>query len=267
MSFVIPSRFSYILKDFSIGEIMIKIDLHVHSEWSIDGRSTLHDLTLQAKKLGLYAIALTDHNRYSLTERTVINGVHVLPGCEISAKEGHIVALFCDTPCDLKSLFKNGPPDAQAVMSEIHSRNGIGIAAHPYAMLSGDAEALITVADCVETHNARAAFKVTDANYSAQQYAIAYKCPTVGASDAHCDKEVGNAYTEFEDADADNLKDAILNFRTKPVLVRNTKRYYKGLSQLKKQKRKGGGLYLYLRAHVYVLYCILLDIFHGLRGE
>ena len=80
------------------------IDLHTHSTAS-DGSCTPAELLRQAAELGLYAVALTDHDTVAgipefLAEAANFPQIHAVPGVELStvfgARELHIVGLFLD---------------------------------------------------------------------------------------------------------------------------------------------------------------------------
>lgn len=78
-------------------------DLHTHSRFS-DGSETPEALVEMAEKMGLKAIALTDHNTVAglptFVEAAWGRGVEPVPGCEFSTdyngKELHILGLFID---------------------------------------------------------------------------------------------------------------------------------------------------------------------------
>lgn len=79
------------------------VDLHVHSNKS-DGSLSPSDLVLEAKKKGLTAFALTDHDTVDGIDEAMAaakgSGVTVIPGIELSTeyegKDIHIVGLFID---------------------------------------------------------------------------------------------------------------------------------------------------------------------------
>lgn len=79
------------------------VDLHVHSNRS-DGSLSPSDLVLEAKKKGLTAFALTDHDTVDGIEEAMMaaegSGVRVIPGIELSTeyegKDIHIVGLMID---------------------------------------------------------------------------------------------------------------------------------------------------------------------------
>lgn len=90
-----------------------KIDLHVHSTES-DGTLTPTELAAEAKKAGLAAFALTDHDTVNGVAEAAAAakefGIELIPGVELSTeykeKEVHMVGLFLDTqnPILLKHL-------------------------------------------------------------------------------------------------------------------------------------------------------------------
>ena len=104
-------------------------DLHVHTQWS-DG-DYLDKVLEQAICLRLDAIAITDHDeiegafeaRRRIHERRL--PLAVVPGTEVSSRDGHIGALF---------VMKKFPKDlsAKETVKLIHEAGGVAIAHHPY---------------------------------------------------------------------------------------------------------------------------------------
>lgn len=238
-----------------------KIDLHVHTAASMDGLSSLEEQARAARAAGLDAMAVTDHNLCTPVPQT-LEGVLLVPGCEISTRQGHITGLFLEEPLDLELLRRGGLPEGGAAVEEIHRRGGIAVLAHPYQSPRAAPETFSFRPDAVEGANARAAFKVPDANQKGTALARSWGLPAVGGSDAHSRREVGNAFTQA-DAPAltlPDLKAAILAGSCTPVLVRNTPRLRKGLSQLAQRRRTGGIKNLVVGA-AYVVYCAGSDLF------
>lgn len=237
-----------------------RIDLHVHTDASPDGLSPLEALARAAKAAGLDALAITDHNLCTLVPPS-LEGVLLIPGCEVSTAQGHITGLFLDRPLDLNALTARGLPDGQAAIDEIHRRGGIAVLAHPYGKPGADPDAFRFRPDAVEAVNARAAFKVKDANEQAAALAERWGLPAVGGSDAHSRHEVGNACTQAECPvlTLPALKAALLAGRCAPVLVKRTPRLRKGLSQFAKRKRQGGVKNLAVGA-AYVAWCAGRDL-------
>ena len=236
-----------------------RIDLHVHTNASDDGLSSLTEQAAAAKAAGLHAMAVTDHNQCTPVP-PALDGVLLIPGCEVSTQAGHILGLFLQAPLDLDSLRQEGLPTAEAACAEIHRKGGLAILAHPYQ--KPGAQPHPCPVDGVEGANARAAFKVKDANEKALILAASWCLPATGGSDGHSRHEVGNACTEVECADLtlDALRDAIAAGACRPVLTRNTPHFRKGLSQLGKARRTGSPARV-AKGLVYLGYCVARDLF------
>lgn len=234
------------------------VDLHVHSIASPDGRSTQRKLAKAAKAAGLHAIAITDHNLCTPIEETGEN-LLLIPGCEISTSLGHITGLFLQQPIDLEALGKLPAPEK--AVEAIREAGGLAVLAHPFQKPGAVWDKLSFPLDGLETTNARACFKVKDANRKAAAFAEEHRLPAVGGSDAHDKAEVGNAYTELiaEALSPDALRDALAAGRSRAVLKKNTAHFRKGLSQWTKAKRTGGAKAL-LRGAAYLGYCAVLDL-------
>ncbi|MCL5047267.1 MAG: PHP domain-containing protein [Firmicutes bacterium] len=84
------------------------IDLHTHSNFS-DGSETPESIIETAKKIGLSAIALTDHDTFDGLERAATKaeelGVPLIPGCEVSSlyNQNTSVHVLCYFVSDSKS--------------------------------------------------------------------------------------------------------------------------------------------------------------------
>ena len=239
--------------------MICRLDLHVHTNASDDGLSSLEEQAAAAKAAGLHAMAVTDHNQCTPVPQA-LHGVLLIPGCEVSTQAGHILGLFLQAPLDLDALRKEGLPTAEAACAEIHQKGGLAILAHPYQ--KPGAQPRPCPVDGVEGANARAAFKVTDANEKALALAKAWNLPATGGSDGHSRHEVGNACTEVEctDLTLDAIRAAIAAGACRPVLVRNTPHFRKGLSQLGKARRSGSPVRV-AKGFVYLGYCAARDLF------
>ena len=157
------------------------VDLHVHTSASPDGRSSLPALAAAAKAKGLHALAVTDHNLCTPVPAE-LDGVLLIPGCEVSTQAGHITGLFLERPLDLDMTGPLPPPEA--AVDAIHQAGGLAALAHPYQKPGAEPERLALPLDALETVNARAAFKVPDANRRAARLAQDWSLPGVGGSDA-----------------------------------------------------------------------------------
>jgi len=236
-----------------------RADLHVHTDASPDGRSPLEELAQAARAAGLDAIAIADHDQCTRVPAAV-NGVLLIPACEVSTRAGHITGLFLQAPLDLERLGRlPAPEDA---VSAIRKAGGLAVLAHPFHRPDTPEARFAFDLDGVEAANARACFKAPDANERAAAFASRRGLPQVGGSDAHDAREVGNAYTELAAADLtlDALRTALAQGQSRAVLVRSTPHLRKGLSQWTKARRRGGILRAG-KAAAYVCYCAALDLF------
>ncbi len=176
--------------------MLIKADLHVHTIYSNDSLITPKDLVYYAKKHGLNACAVTDHNSldgaYKIAKET---DFLIIPGMEVSSADGHIVAL------NVHELIPRGLSAVETV-ERIHKAGGIAIACHPYVFFKGCLRDNVSEAfDAIETINARA-FPFKNSVKSAEQAAEYFKLSRVAGTDAHYGPQIGYGYTEIEVAEA-----------------------------------------------------------------
>jgi predicted metal-dependent phosphoesterase TrpH len=162
----------------------MKIDIHTHSSYS-DGLNTPEELIRHAKKIGLDGIAITDHNEIGGSVKALeydSDEFMVIPGIEISADDGHILALNITEHVD-RSL------TAEETLDRVHELGGIAIAAHPYDRLRSGVGDLIYELnfDAVETVNGHTLSSAKDTGKIADEL----RMPKVGGSDAHCLDELG----------------------------------------------------------------------------
>ncbi len=182
-------------------ELRVKVDLHVHTVYSPDSLITLEALVFYAKKRGLTAVAVTDHNRVDgALKMAGETDFLIIPGTEVNSRDGHIVALNVREviPRDLS---------AEETVDRIHAAGGIAVACHPFAMFKGSlGKHASGKFDAIETINASASpFKRSVRK--AEEVAARFKLPQVAGTDAHYAPAVGYAYTVV---DAELSVDAIV---------------------------------------------------------
>lgn len=108
---------------------LFRADLHVHTDASPDGRSPLAAIARAARRAGLDAVAVTDHDLCTPVPET-LEGVLLIPGCEVSTAAGHVTGLFLERPLDLAALGRLPPPEEAA--AAIRAAGGLAVLAHPY---------------------------------------------------------------------------------------------------------------------------------------
>lgn len=190
----------------------MKADLHVHTIYSSDSVITPKQLILYAKKRGLTAVAVTDHNQVEgalkIAKQT---DFLIIPGTEVSSIHGHIVGLNVNTLIP-RSL------SADETVDRIHQAGGIAIACHPFALLKGSIGKHVSEKfDAVETINA-SSFPFNRATSKANQLAERLKLPKVAGTDAHYGPVIGQAYTLIDsEANIEAIIKAIANGHCEPA--------------------------------------------------
>lgn len=79
---------------------MLKMDSHIHSEYSPDSNSKIDDIIKVAKKENIDIIAISDHNTVDGTDevlrKTRNTDILAIPSIEISSTDGHILGFGCE---------------------------------------------------------------------------------------------------------------------------------------------------------------------------
>lgn len=166
------------------------VDLHNHTRHSPDSRVDPRELVTLARRIGLDGIAVTDHNAVGgvrEAEDAAGPGFLVIPACEISTSEGHVLAYGVREaiPRDL---------GVRETVEQIAALGGVAVAAHPYRFWSGLGEVATTSATfaAYETHNGRT---LRPANERARDLARSNGVGSTGGSDSHFLNELACAIT------------------------------------------------------------------------
>jgi hypothetical protein len=192
--------------------MQVKADLHVHTTFSSDSVITPKELVFYAKKRGLTAVAVTDHNRVDgalkIAKET---DFLIIPGTEVSSLDGHVVGL------NVRERIPKGLSVDETV-DRIHEAGGVAVACHPFTLLKGSVGKHVSGKfDAVETINA-SSFPFTRATRKANVLAERLELPKVAGTDAHYGPVIGQAYTLIDaELNVEALVKAIVNGRCTPV--------------------------------------------------
>lgn len=190
-----------------------RLDLHVHSAFSADGREPIGRLVAGLGGLGLQGLALTDHNTpRGLAELPALQRdrpeLLLLPGVEVSAVEGHLLVYGVS----------EAPPAHRPVVELLdwcRSRAAVPVLAHPFRWTHGVGGTVAGTAavPALETTNGHNGAR---ANARAVSAAEARRLGTTGGSDAHLFADLGRAWTRFPEgvATVEEALDALRKGRT-----------------------------------------------------
>jgi hypothetical protein len=183
----------------------LRLDLHVHSDRSPDGRTPIDRLVARLAAVHLDGLALTDHNTVAghaaLAELSRGHPeLRLIPGVEISTLEGHLLAYGLSAPPP------GGRPVAETI-AWVTDHGGVPVLAHPFRRVHGVGGVVarassVPALEVVNGHNG------PSANARARDVAAARSLGTTGGSDTHDARELGRAWTRFPEG-ADSIDDLL----------------------------------------------------------
>lgn len=185
---------------------MIKLDLHIHSGYSVDGTGSPMDIIENLKKRGLQGMAITDHNTLegSLKALKIApKDFIVIPGIEISTHDGHMIAL---------NVLENIERELtiEETVEKIIDLGGIPIVPHLYRNMSGikkeNLKKICTKISAIEVFNS---CSVPYTNLKTIKVAKQFNLGGTGGSDSHEPAYVGYGYTVVNSTNFN--KDSILS--------------------------------------------------------
>jgi glycosyltransferase involved in cell wall biosynthesis len=190
----------------------IHVDLHMHTDHSPDCATPVDTLLDTAKRVGLGAIAVTDHNEISgaLAARERANGIKVIVAEEVkTANQGEVIGLFIEEKIPRGLTL-------QETIAEIRRQGGLVYVPHPFDRMHAvpDYEHLLDVVseiDAIEVFNPRVAFAAF--NDEAARFAAKYRIVAGAGSDSHVPQGLGSVKIRMRDFDGpeeflESLRDA-----------------------------------------------------------
>ena len=177
---------------------MLKLDLHIHSQYSEDATGSPKDIIKILQKKGLQGMAIADHN-------TVEGGLKalkvkpkefiVIPGVEISTKDGHMLAL--NVTENIKRHLS-----VEETVEKIIDAGGLPVVPHLFRNMSGIKKEKLrnirTKISAIEVFNS---CSLPQTNLKTAKIAKEYGLGGTGGSDAHDPIYAGYAYTTVDDTD------------------------------------------------------------------
>jgi predicted metal-dependent phosphoesterase TrpH len=175
----------------------VRVDLHLHSRYSHDSRTSLEALIERSRECGLARIALTDHNTVDgALELARIAPMLAIVGEEAKTREGEVIGLF---------ITRRLPPylHAEEVMDLVHEMGGLTYLPHPFDRNRSHfrAEKVVELADRIDIIEVYNPWCEHAANAAAARLAADLDKVTATGSDAHSAHELGRTWMEMEDYD------------------------------------------------------------------
>ncbi len=180
---------------------MIKVDLHIHTQYSMDCGISLKDLISRCLELKIDCVAIADHG--TIDGAVALKSMapfKVIVAEEILTPQGEIMGMF------LKETIPSGLSVAETV-AEIKAQGGLVCIPHPFDPFRGSAldrkivERLAAEGqiDLLEVINSRSLLQrpLKQSRTFARKYGIIQSA----GSDAHSIPEIGNAYVEMAEFD------------------------------------------------------------------
>jgi glycosyltransferase involved in cell wall biosynthesis len=190
----------------------VQVDLHMHTDHSPDCATSVDTLLDTAKRVGLGAIAITDHNEVSgaLEARERADGIKVIVAEEVkTADQGEVIGLFIEEKIPRGMTL-------QETIAEIRRQGGLVYVPHPFDRMHSvpDYEHLLAVVediDAIEVFNPRVAFSAF--NEEAARFAAKYRIVAGAGSDSHVAQGLGSVMIRMRDFDGpdeflESLRDA-----------------------------------------------------------
>ena len=177
---------------------MIKLDLHVHSQYSEDAIGRPEDIVKSLKNRGLQGVAITDHNTIEGALKALKikpKDFIVIPGIEISTADGHMLAL------NVKENFPRNL-SVEETVEMILDKGGMPLVPHLFRKMSGiKKEKLETIYKKIPAMEVFNGCSLPKTNIKTAKVAKEFNLGGTGGSDAHDSLYAGYAYTIIESTD------------------------------------------------------------------
>lgn len=197
-----PNRFAPELLARLRERPLIDVDLHMHTDHSHDCATPVEVLLDAARKQGLGAIAVTDHNLVSGAHEAAAKaaeyGIKIIIGEEVkTADQGEVIGLFIDEQIPKGVTL-------QEAIADIRRQGGLVYVPHPFDRMHSvpDYEHMLDIIDeidAVEIFNPRVA--IGSFNEEAARFAHKYRMVAGAGSDSHVAQGLGSVRVRMHDFD------------------------------------------------------------------
>ena len=191
----------------------MKFDLHLHTNNSFDGFTTVDELVERRKFLGIDLIGITEHD--IINQISILENENFLRGCEFTSTSGtHIIGLdlkYENIPISMNSL---------SIIKYIKDQKGIVVIPHPFKPHSGllanlneqFIDDILAVADLIELYNG-GYYNSPEEHVKIKKIANSYNLGMLASSDSHKINQIGLYLTKIY---FDNEKNLLNNLKYSP---------------------------------------------------
>jgi hypothetical protein len=175
---------------------LLKADLHIHTEYSMDSTMPLETVISRCLEVGINCIAIADHGTIAGALRLQeIAPFTVIVAEEVLTPIGEIMGFFLSQEVPTKI-------PAKEAIDRIKAQGGLVGLPHPFDRIRGirqqALEELLPSIDFIEVFNSRV-LPLSNPNERARLFAQKYGLPGSAGSDAHTPAEIGHTYVEMPD--------------------------------------------------------------------
>ena len=201
---------------------MLKADLHLHSEYSLDCSTPLEKIIERCREVGVNCVALCDHGTAEgALKLREIAPFKVIVAEEVLTPYGEIMGMF------LEETIPSGLSVPETI-ARIRAQGGLVCIPHPFdtfrqsALKSQVIEEIVDQIDIFEVLNSRGI--LARDSKKAEAFAAEHGLIRSAGSDAHTLREIGNAYVEMPDFEGKDdflealKKGKISGGRTNPLI-------------------------------------------------
>jgi predicted metal-dependent phosphoesterase TrpH len=176
---------------------MLKADLHIHTQYSMDCSTPLDKIISRCQQLGINCIAIADHGTAEgALKMQKIAPFRVIVAEDILSTQGEIMGMF------LKETIPSGLTPGETV-KRIKAQGGLVNIPHPFETIRGSAlkdwciDEIAGDIDLMEVLNSRSPFPAN--TEKAKAFTAKHGIPGSAGSDAHSVYEIGNACVEMSE--------------------------------------------------------------------
>lgn len=207
----------------------MKVDFHVHTNFSFDSNIDIGKLAERSVKLGVIPV-IADHNTVEGAEEYRKTGAPFITGEEIRTAAGDLIGLFLNETIPKHLSFEE-------TIDRIKEQGGFSCLPHMYDQgRHGCGEKFAELVDIIEIFNSRCLD--SELNGHAAETAKKLGKPGVAGSDSHFLMEFGKTYTEIPEFDTEKPEELVSALKNAKIVGVKAPFYVRGPTTIVKFGRR-----------------------------